>query len=980
MSWSAQTIASEPRLAAAYKRLSDKLKEIFQLEHADLDFGIYRILKLRRAELEKFLDHELLPQVGTILSEHVGGAGGADADSDVLALAREVFSDLLTFFSRYYDEGDFMSLPRYGKDKYAIPYDGAEVKLHWANADQYYVKSTEYFADYLAVLEDGVQGLAKPRLRFKLVHAESDRDNNKASEKRRFVLREQDAVQVDGDTLTAWFEWKAVTKDEAGGKTTQEALNALSAEHILAAVKPGGPWHAVLTRVRAGSDKTHLAYQLWRYTKKNTSDYFIHKDLGGFLRRELDFYIKNEVLFLDDIEGRTAEQIDGALRKIKALRQVAHKLIDWLAQLEDFQKRLFKKVPFVLESEFIASVSSDFNELPQAMKAAAEERAMDLLGIASLKASSTHDPLDARAMTTARMYALKNEAARYAMQFRGSDSDVTGTLIQSDNHQALRLIERKFRGQFGGVFIDPPYNTGGDGFLYKDGYQRSSWLALMHQTSFKARELLSLHGTFWMTLDDREQARAIELLSAVFGGSNLVGVVAWQKKASPSNDSKWFSADHDYVTCFTTDINSYVLPRLGRTDEQSAYYSNPDNDPRGAWNSGTYTCGKTDIERPNLYYPITNPNTGEEIWPRRESVWRFTREKHAENVKSNLVYWGVDGTAKMPRIKKFLSEAGGVVARSVWPYAETGHTQEATTELQHMFGTQVFKNPKPTRLLERIGRLAIESDGLMLDYFAGSGTTGHAILNLNREDDGTRRFVLVEAGDHFQKVLLPRILKATYAREWKDGRPSNIEPLTANYRVLRLESYDDTLENIALTRTPDAQQLLDGDAALREQYTLRYMLDLESRGSLLNLTKFDRPWDYTIKVRKDGVVQDSPVDLVETFNYLLGLHVKRYDTFGKEHLLFVEGTVKTTTERDERVLVIWRDCTVWTHAALEPVLAKMLGTRSPDSRIYLEDYDTIYINGDHHIDLTKVGEDARLKVLPIEETFHARMFDTSDVD
>ncbi|MBL8784035.1 MAG: hypothetical protein JNJ59_03955, partial [Deltaproteobacteria bacterium] len=194
------------------------------------------------------------------------------------------------------------------------------------------------------------------------------------------------------------------------------------------------------------------------------------------------------------------------------------------------------------------------------------------------------------------------------------------------------------------------------------------------------------------------------------------------------------------------------------------------------------------------------------------------------------------------------------------------------------------------------------------------------------------------------------------------------------------ESYDDTLENIALTRTPDAQQLLDGDAALREQYTLRYMLDLESRGSLLNLTKFDKPWSYTIKVRKDGVVQDSPVDLVETFNYLLGLHVKRYDTFGHEHLLFVEGTVKTTTERDERVLVIWRDCTVWTHEALEPVLARMLGTRSPGTRIYLEDYDTIYINGDHHIDVTKVGEDARLKVLPIEETFHARMFDTSDVD
>lgn len=341
---------TDDRLLAAKKKFSRLLKEIFQFDCADLDFGIYRILAMRRAELERFLDDELLPQVEGILAAAAGDrasvqselsklestlrdAGIQDfssspkwnelkgklaASPDVAALAREVFSDLTTFFARYYDEGDFMALPRYKGDSYAIPYDGSEVKLHWANADQYYIKTTEQHADYTAVI-DGVSGLDKPRLRFRLATAESDRDNNKSTEKRRYLLRGESPVEIEGNELTLWFEYR-VPDPGNGRQPTQSALCEETEKAVLAAVPQA--WQAALTRKASQSPEkyTVLGYQLYRYTKKNTSDYFIHKDLGGFLGRELDFFIKNEVLFLDDIEGRTSAEIDVALQKVKAIR------------------------------------------------------------------------------------------------------------------------------------------------------------------------------------------------------------------------------------------------------------------------------------------------------------------------------------------------------------------------------------------------------------------------------------------------------------------------------------------------------------------------------------------------------------------------------------------------------------------------------------------------------------------------------------
>ena len=275
---------------------------------------------------------------------------------DITALENEVFSDLCNFFRRYYNEGDFLSLRRYKEGVYAIPYEGEEVKLHWANADQYYIKTAEYFRSYTFKLPSG------KRVHFKLAEADTERDNNQAQagNDRRFILSETDPLlEREGDFIIR-FEYRP---DTAGRK--QKELNDRAVEKILST--PGfGDRQAELAQLRPtekNPKRTLLEKHLTDYTARNTFDYFIHKDLGGFLRRELDFFIKNEIMHLDDIEQESAPRVEQYLSKIKVIRRIAHKIIDFLAQIEDFQKKLWLKKKFVVETNYCVTLDRVSEEL-----------------------------------------------------------------------------------------------------------------------------------------------------------------------------------------------------------------------------------------------------------------------------------------------------------------------------------------------------------------------------------------------------------------------------------------------------------------------------------------------------------------------------------------------------------------------------------------------------------------------------------------
>jgi len=364
------------------------------------------------------------------------------------------------------------------------------------------------------------------------------------------------------------------------------------------------------------------------------------------------------------------------------------------------------------------------------------------------------------------------------------DFDMTGNIfIEGDNLEALKLLYKPYFNRVKMIYIDPPYNTGKD-FVYPDNYAdplqtylvitgqknaegailtsnpetsgrfHSAWLSMMYPRLFLARQLLREDGVIFVSIDDNEIANLRLVMNEVFGEENFVACVAWQKKVSPANDAKWFSSDHDYVLVYARSKSIWRPNRLKRSKEQEQYYKNPDNDSRGPWNSETYTCGKSKEERPNLYYPMVNPNTGKKIWPEETSVWKYSREQYAEHARENLIYWGKDGKSEAPRLKLFLSEAGNIVPRSIWLYDEVGHTQEATGEFQDIMPEGGFDTPKPTRLIRRMLELATsadDTDAIVLDFFAGSCTTAQAVLEMNLEDGGKRTFIMVQLPEKLDK-------------------------------------------------------------------------------------------------------------------------------------------------------------------------------------------------------------------------------------
>jgi adenine-specific DNA-methyltransferase len=395
-------------------------------------------------------------------------------------------------------------------------------------------------------------------------------------------------------------------------------------------------------------------------------------------------------------------------------------------------------------------------------------------------------------------------------------------IVHGDNLHALKALLPIYAGKVDCIFIDPPYNTGNEGWAYndnvnspmirewlsanpiglEDGLRHDKWACMMWPRLKLLHELLAEDGSFWMTLDDNEFHNARGMLDEIFGPDNFIATISWQNKVSPANDARFFSDDFDFLVCYAKNKASFRVNGLERSESQQVYFSNPDNDPRGPWNSATYTCNKSNLERPSLYYPIVRPGNGEEVWPSKSAVWRFSKEKHESLAAEGRLYWGVNGDAERPRLKLYLAEAGDITPRTVWPYKEVGHTQGAMMALSAIMGAGAFPTPKPTELLARIIRIAAnDPEALILDSFAGSGTTAHAVLAANARDSGNRRFILVEGEDYADTLTAERMRRVINGYSFTGTQREELlrEPLTFS----KLRNANTLLEKVQGIETLD---------------------------------------------------------------------------------------------------------------------------------------------------------------------------------
>lgn len=1042
--------------SAHFEKLKAKLAELFELDKADLDFGIYRVLRARHTEITEFLDKHLAKTVREALQSHgslhqaqltedlrkaeqaTKDAGLAPeqsprvlelreklkAGNDLDALADEVYSHLYTFFSRYYQEGDFLGLQRStvrGREKYMLPYNGEEVKLVWANMDQYYIKSSELLRDYAFHITPGegtlLEGAANERfaVHFKLIEADTEKDNRKLNGKttRAFALDEEcPFVEDAADTLTIRFRYR----EHAAERNLQDKLNVDSDKAL--ADKLPEKWKALLFAPDPGyqgkdkkDTRTILQKHLRDYTAKHQFDYFIHKDLGGFLRRELDFYIKNEVMYLDDIEESSAPKAEEYLSKIRALRRCAQPVIGMLEQLENFQKKLWLKKKFAVETRYCMTL----DRVPVALypdiaaNEAQREEWVKLCAIDDIKGDLAvpgySEPLTVEFLKTNPFLMIdtrhfgRDFTLRLLAEIDNLDESLDGVCFHSENFQALQLMQERYREQVKCVYIDPPYNTDASPISYKNGYKSSSWVSLLRDRLQYAKPLLKQSGVLVAAIDDEQQRELSFVMSEVFNGNDL-GTICVRSNPSGRPTQTGYAVSHEYLI-FSGGSAQSAIGRMPPTKEQMARFSQRDDEGVFEWRNLRREGSNSDRSaRRALYYPIyingdeiripemtwneaseewivdEAPSQNEQIaWPDNDQgeqkTWRWEHKTVTASLKKLSVR--KDRSGKDYIYYKRRPHEDGVVSMSSWFDAKYSATEHGTALLKALFGKSPFTYPKSIHAVVDSVYIASGADTVaqVVDFFGGSGTTGHATISLNREDGGKRKYVLAEMGEYFDTVLVPRLKKVVYSTDWKDGKPQNrTTGISHAFKIVRMESYEDALNNLRLIRTPEQVAALNtAPEQTRDQYLLGYFLDVESAGSasLLDLDQFRDPFGYKLKIATSsaGETTETVIDLVETFNWLLGLKVKHIDAR--------KGFLTVTGERRAggRVLVVWRrlsDDPLADNAALEQFLGKI--TVNPADT----EFEFIYVNGSHTL------ADPHNKVHLTEEAFQRLMFDVGNFE
>ena len=348
------------------------------------------------------------------------------------------------------------------------------------------------------------------------------------------------------------------------------------------------------------------------------------------------------------------------------------------------------------------------------------------------------------------------------LKIHNDDGKPTHILIEGDNYHALTCLNYTHRGDIDVIYIDPPYNTGKkDDFIYNDArfleeypdgtpipknhpQRHSTWLSFMEKRLRLAYELLSDSGTIFISIDDNEQANLKLLCDDIFGRDNFIAQIVWERAYSPIGLKKHFSESHDYILAYAKKIENAVCNGLPRTEEANERYSNPDNDPRGVWTSSDMTVGPVAEDK---LYDIIAPN-GRVLRPASGRCWLYTKDRYEDMRTDNRLWFGEEGN-NMPRVKKFLSEVKqSITPMTVWHYSEVGHSQDATKELKDIFGGEArFTFPKSVKLIKRIVQLYSRRDSIVLDFFAGSGTTLHAVMQLNEEDEGKRQCILCQINE-----------------------------------------------------------------------------------------------------------------------------------------------------------------------------------------------------------------------------------------
>ena len=994
------------------QKLQNLLQQLFRADAADLDFGIYRIINYRRDQLQNFIDEKLPAIVQNALDtntetesarreledlkKRVKDAFGddvLDADGNLIdetirdrplvkqyleakeqlgspqtRYQREdaVYNHLYTFFSRYYDNGDFIPRRRYSQtERYAVPYNGEEVYLHWANRDQYYVKSDEYFSTYRFKSQDIT-------VTFDLRNVDVEKDNVQGTKRFFIPLSDETTYSPETDEVCIPFEYRPLTdkeKSRYGNRDQQVKIIDAAEPEIMGCLTDH--YNALSALERQTEGVTILKKHLRTYTRRNTADFFIHKDLRQFLDRELDIYIKNEVLPLSSLIFADSNFQETHLTKVnwietaKLVHQIASQIIEFLSHIEEFQKRLWLKKKFVLSTDYCLTLDrvpeEFYSEIAQNTDQLNEWK--DLFTIHEIRdkfiGTSFSEPLSVDFLKENPNLVLdtchfdSDFKDQLLAHFENLDNETDGMLIHGENFQSLNLLTEKYRESLKAIYIDPPYNTDASAILYKNSYKDSSWMSLMADRLALSRELLLDSGMICVAIDDVEVSPMRFILESLF--EKELGIATVRSNPQGRSRTGYFSPAHEYALFYgKSDASSGSLPK---TKKQRSSYPYEDEKGRFTWdNLIRRPPGDNRSDRPRSFYPIyvRSDNTiriPRMIWKDEDQAYNILEDPNEDEVSVLPIKAGVEKRWRhgQETVSKELAEyrvrrednicieyksrmKEATPPKTWWDENTYAAARYGTTLLEGMLGKKTFDFPKSMYLVSDCLRASgLDPNETVLDYFGGSGTTAHAVINLNRQDNGKRKYILIEMGHHFDTVLKPRVMKAIYTEKWEDTKPLFRESrLSHIIKYQRIESYEDALNNIEFT---------EREHSLFEEPLLSYLLGSETRESptFLNVAELQNPFNYQLNIAKDMQMQKQSVDLPETFNYLLGISVQTRQCLcdGDRRYLVYRGTVGQKV-----VVVIWRDTEGWEQSDWER------DYRFIQENKLTEDANKVYVNRD----------------------------------
>lgn len=833
----------------------------------------------------------------------------------------EVLNRLYQFFERHYQDGDFIVERRYGRNgaRY-IRSTGDDTEFHWATEDMYYVKSGDIFTDYPVRLANGQRIVFSVEPESLQATRALLKPNDKAHYELHVIHAEASRLQVQLCYLK-------------GAQTDKQREEIVSAIHA-----------------RAGGAPADIKRWLARFIARNQSDFFIHKRLREALAEDLDIFLKTEVLDAEQLLADRSLSLR-ALKVGRIVRQVGLQIIDFLAALEDFQKALWEKKKLVLQTRYVITLDRLARHAPDWLAAhidtivATQRQEWQALGLGDFPdatACRQETPGDLASPAQTRYLPLPVDTAHFGDDFKWSmlaavsvavdlDEALDGVAIRSDNWQALNTLHAKYRKRIKAIYADPPYNTDAGPINYKNGYRNSSWMSLMDDRLVKARDFLMDDGVVCVTIDDYQVHELAPLLDKVFGPSNQLGTALIRNNPSGRSTVRGYSICHEYGFFYGKSASS-CLSRFPRTEQQLKRFSEEDGahvDWRNFRKDGGAVTHRS--ERPKQFYPIYVDKDNLKIripklsWIKEKREWDILENPSDTEItllpideKGRDRVWSLNHVSALEKIADLEARkqkdgkiqifrrhtpSDGVLPRSWWEKNTYAAREYGSAALSNLFGdSSTFsfaKSPHAVQDCIWVSGLSDESDDYVLDFFAGSGTTGQAVIDLNLAKGGSRKFMLVEANDYFDTVTVPRLKKGGAATAWKLGRAQSIDGPGVFFVLHTLEQYEDTLENLALPPDDEAGDDLFDDAA----FALRYRLDRTSRRAYCDIAHFASPFGYQLKrVEGGGDAPLVPVDLVESLIYLLGLTVRRL--FREPQGVVVTGS----NPRGQSVAVFFRDC------------------------------------------------------------------------